>query len=523
MVLIVVLVVVAMLSLAGYTFTELMYAEHAAAVAHGRSLQARVLCDSGVSMLQVFLAQPVDTLLEAGGCYNNATRFSGVLVHDDGLPANRGRFSILAANMEAGQYAGLRFGVENESARLNLNAVAVWDQQQSGAGRTVLLNLPGMTEEIADAILDWLDKDDTMREFGAESAEYSGLTPAYTPRNGPLDNVEELLLVRGVTPGLLFGLDTNRNGTVDPGEQSASLPQDVDNSDGSFNRGWSAYLTVHSAEANTNAEGQPRVNVNGNDLQQLYSDLTQVIDSSWATFIVAYRQNGASTGAATNALPTTARAIDYTRTGNTKINSLLDLIGINVSVQFPGDQQATLIASPFQSDVASMHAYLPKLMEHLTIYTGKTVAGRINVNQAPRTVLMAIPGMTKELADKMISLREPEPGKDQLPRRYETWLLSEGLVTANQMKTFTPYMTGSGGVFRAQVAGYYDGGGPTARCETIIDTTSGLGRQLFWRDTSHLGRGFTPTMLGAANDGAANSNPTNLGSSNNSGASNFGS
>jgi hypothetical protein len=43
-VLIVVLVVIVMLSLAGYTFTELMYAEHAAAVAHGRSLQARSNC-----------------------------------------------------------------------------------------------------------------------------------------------------------------------------------------------------------------------------------------------------------------------------------------------------------------------------------------------------------------------------------------------------------------------------------------------------------------------------------------------
>ena len=36
--------------------------------------------------------------------------------------------------------------------------------------------------------------------------------PPYAPRNGPLGSIEELLLVRGVTPALLFGADLNRNG-----------------------------------------------------------------------------------------------------------------------------------------------------------------------------------------------------------------------------------------------------------------------------------------------------------------------
>src|SRR5204863_189714 len=75
---------------------------------------------------------------------------------------------------------------------------------QSGAPpdliHDILMKLPNMTEEIADAIIDWIDADDNPRPNGAESATYSGMTPPYRCKNGPLDSIEELLLVRGVTP-----------------------------------------------------------------------------------------------------------------------------------------------------------------------------------------------------------------------------------------------------------------------------------------------------------------------------------
>ena len=45
---------------------------------------------------------------------------------------------------------------------------------------------------------------------GAESDYYGSLSPPYAPRNGPPVTIEELLLVRGVTPQLLFGLDAAR-------------------------------------------------------------------------------------------------------------------------------------------------------------------------------------------------------------------------------------------------------------------------------------------------------------------------
>jgi general secretion pathway protein K len=51
---------------------------------------------------------------------------------------------------------------------------------------------------IVDGIRDWVDPDDNTHINGAESDFYQGLTPPYNAKNGPLDDVSELLLIHGV-------------------------------------------------------------------------------------------------------------------------------------------------------------------------------------------------------------------------------------------------------------------------------------------------------------------------------------
>ncbi|MDX1775187.1 MAG: type II secretion system minor pseudopilin GspK [Desulfobulbales bacterium] len=60
---------------------------------------------------------------------------------------------------------------------------------------------------IIEAVVDWIDEDDDEQPGfgGAESSFYQGLEVPYTPRNGPLEFVEELLLIRGITPELYYG------------------------------------------------------------------------------------------------------------------------------------------------------------------------------------------------------------------------------------------------------------------------------------------------------------------------------
>ena len=58
---------------------------------------------------------------------------------------------------------------------------------------------------ILDAVIDWLDADDQESDLGAESSYYQSLDKPYSCRNGPIQYLEELLLIKGMTPELLFG------------------------------------------------------------------------------------------------------------------------------------------------------------------------------------------------------------------------------------------------------------------------------------------------------------------------------
>ena len=172
---------------------------------------------------------------------------------------------------------------------MNLNTLLVAEKREEGAGRNQLLALPGMTESIADAILDWLDEDDEVRSLGAERDYYSIQEPPYTPQNGPLTTIEQLLMVKDVTPELLWGLDQDRNHEVSASEAATvSLP--VDNSTGELNGGWASMLTLYSVESNAQPDGSPKINVNSDDLEQLHTQIAEVLGEGAANFVVAYRQ-----------------------------------------------------------------------------------------------------------------------------------------------------------------------------------------------------------------------------------------
>jgi general secretion pathway protein K len=60
-------------------------------------------------------------------------------------------------------------------------------------------------DTLVDAIMDWRDEDELHRANGAENEYYAALVPAYTAKNGPLDSVDDLLWIKGMTRELFFG------------------------------------------------------------------------------------------------------------------------------------------------------------------------------------------------------------------------------------------------------------------------------------------------------------------------------
>lgn len=517
--LLIVLVTVVVLSLCAYTFTTLMQTEEEATRLMTLRMQTKYLADSGLDYTRMYLANSDATIRERGGLWDNEEGFSGIPVAADVNGGGRiGYFSIVNYNIDSdGFAAGSRFGLIDESSKINLNTLVFSDALQEGSASEILMQLPEMTEEIADSILDWIDSDDEARENGVESDFYQGLSPGYAAKNGPMDSLDEILLVRGVTPQLLFGLDTNRNGILDP-EEAAS--NDISANDSDLYLGWSTYLTLYSKESNLTAEGLPRINVNADDIEQLYDDLKSTFNDEWANMVILYRCAPGDRISSVNLtdVANNVQTLDGARVeldfgvleSQRKFETILDLVNLSINVgqtddgEFegvttPDDVLSDTVNSPITS--LNMLATVPLMMESLTTFEGTTIPGRINIMQATRRVLLAIPGLDEETVDLIIERRGTDfelddPEGADANRRYETWLMVEGLLDLERMKALMTYICAGGAVYRAEIVGYFPSGIGTSRSEAVIDTTVPVPRVLFWRDKSHLPTGYSIESLG---------------------------
>ncbi|SRR6266508_2603355 len=114
---------------------------------------------------------------------------------------------------EEGGGAGLsRVRLIDEGGKININRVS------EETLRRVFTNLGIVDVQrdiLVDSIMDWRDADDLHRTNGAENDYYASLSPVYTPKNGPLDSVEELLWIRGMTADLFFGYDEEKGPSTD--------------------------------------------------------------------------------------------------------------------------------------------------------------------------------------------------------------------------------------------------------------------------------------------------------------------
>ena len=527
-ILVIVLVVVALLSLGAYTFSEMMMIEAEATGMYGRQVQTRAMADSGVELVSALLGDSLDP--RDIGLYHDPDQFRAVTVIDGDNPALSGRFSVVAPIEADPNYRQIRFGLIDESARINLNAILSMqldttdfeldtvtddgtedlDLPMELAQREVLMGLPGMTEEIADCILDWIDDDDDVRELGAELDYYDGLGVPYSPRNGPITSLDELLKIKGIDSWLLYGEDANRNGLLDPNEDDGEARPPDDDADGILTLGWSSLLTTTAREVNLRADGEERLNVNQGLLTELYDAIVEEFDEDTAKFVVAYRMYGSTEDPETGDWPVpepedpvTKGELNLARGYRREIRSVYELVGITVTANEEGENGAETYTyeSPWAGDPGSMESYLPDLMDVLSVSDDPYIDGRINVNQARREVLLGVPGMTEELVDEILAARavdsktgEPSP-ELQEQRATAGWLVTEGLVELETMRLLDPFLTSRGAVFRMQVIGHFDAGGPFTRLEAVIDATGELPKVTFARDLTQLGKGYSYQVL----------------------------
>ena len=512
-VLIIVMVVVVMISLAGFGFVASMANANKVVHLRGEQLQMENAIVSAEEFLKQHLSRPVSLEATPRAAVAQEELMRGIVVADDDGPHGRVRFTIMAPRFAETPDNTWQYGLQPESARLDLRTVMDWETRLPGAGKKALLALPGITDSIADALLDWMDADTVPRLSGAEDDYYAALNPPCSPRNGIPESLEELLLVKGITRSLLFGRDANQNHRLDLEEQFSGLVPEQRETSSERQWPWSELLTLYSSERNQTRDGQPRINLNQMDLQRLHQQLSLAFDVKLAIYIVLARQFGSVivNGPTTSAADLQTVQLNFNNPGRLRFRSALEVLQNPVMYGAPSGSTGYVL-SPVPTEREPLDTFLSEYCDRVTLTDALAIRGRINVNLAPAEVLQAIPGIDKALAEQIVAARTSNT-RDSRRDQHPCWLLTEGLVSLMKMKEIYPHLTTGGDVYRTQIVAFSETSRLSQRVEVVLDASRRPVRRLFWKDLQVLGRGYpwdvldTPGGVSHSGTGAFDATP----------------
>ena len=108
---------------------------------------------------------------------------------------------VSGAKVEMGE-ATATVDILPEAGRRNVNKLGDEDWEE-------LLDQAGVPEEdwpeLIDCFMDWTDEGDEHRLNGAEEDDAFYKKQGYAPKNAPLDTVDELMLIKGFSPAIVYG------------------------------------------------------------------------------------------------------------------------------------------------------------------------------------------------------------------------------------------------------------------------------------------------------------------------------
>ncbi len=102
----------------------------------------------------------------------------------------------------------MTIAITDEQSKINLSVLAsevVDSSPYYGMVQNFFIRM-GFTPDLADGIIDWVDIDETPFPYGAESDYYRRQTPSYAARNASMESINDLLLIKGITPEIFYGL-----------------------------------------------------------------------------------------------------------------------------------------------------------------------------------------------------------------------------------------------------------------------------------------------------------------------------
>jgi general secretion pathway protein K len=191
--LLIILWVLTILTVMAFSFTVMTRAESYGTMAFKEQTEKKLLAEAGIKrgIMEII--------------YRSMNRNEAVVL--EGMKAWKPDGTVHTVDMGEGGYA---VRIIDESGKISLNGLT----DSSGIVLKRLLINQGISSEnadiIVDSILDWKDADDLHRLSGAESDYYLSLAKPYKARNADFETLEELALVKGITPDILYGTGSTK-------------------------------------------------------------------------------------------------------------------------------------------------------------------------------------------------------------------------------------------------------------------------------------------------------------------------
>jgi len=370
-------------------------------------------------------------------------------------------------------------GPQDEHAKLNVNNV----------DRLTLLELSGMTMDVADAIVDWRDTDDNPGMMGAEYDFYVNRGLGYEPRNGSFRSVAELELVAGAFPKYVRGEDQNLNGRLDPNENDGALSEPQDDADGFLDAGWSGALTARSSGSLLSASGEERINLKTATPEEMQERFGVTVEQANALSSFGKSNSAKMEMLLTQELATLASGGANTRTGgaNTRGTGARTPTGSNnagltddTGRQTGRSSSGAPAANPAGARVQSLDStQLRRIFQEGTLDAeGAPILGKVNLNTAPPSILRALLPNDPISADAILSLRSAS----------STGLLalsdlrSSNRISPDSLAAIAPYADTQSYVFTVTSRGRSATTGLEVEITAVIDRSTLPARILEYRE-----------------------------------------
>ncbi|HYE19586.1 MAG TPA: helix-hairpin-helix domain-containing protein [Tepidisphaeraceae bacterium] len=386
------------------------------------------------------------------------------------VPVGDGYFWVLRPDY--GDTAMPLFGLVDESGKVNINS-ADYDS---------LMKLPNMSTELANAIVAYRGATGTTTNPGSVATEPQQLGGGFYAKNSAFETVEEILMVQGATRELVYG-----NGSAGPlGQASGGLTGGSGSSRGLMTdlataRGLYDYLTIYSPTATT-----PPAAAGGGG-------------------------GGAAAPATTgpinvNVVNQRDRLREYLRTqlGNARGDEVMNQIR-------PNDRFANLLVFYYQLNLKPDE--FDKIAGGITV-PPTTPRALINVNTAPREVLLTIPGLESGDVDKLLAARPATPGNSSgsfgtasSSASSDTTGPSISWVVAaldrNKAVRVGDYISASTTRVSADILAVSANGRAFKRVRIVVDVSGDAPQVIYRREITDRGWPLDPALLEQIRDGQA--------------------